>query len=294
MNVGAAAYWFRTGFLRRWRSQVLFVYGTDHSEWSPNRFAELGIRYHCMPFASNPAVMRPLNLPRMYDVVFAGSARSETGRARYTDLLFDELDPAKALFIGPGWERYGFPNQHIAWGPLLNLVYNLGSICINISNDEQKMGNGTKDFQRLDANNRLFDLAMAGCFQISNAPQIVRRYFDESEVIAIDEPDEWVAAISHYLEHPAEMESLRKRARQRALAEHAWEYRAKSFGDTIKELLPKWRSSPKEFSHWQKLSQIRDLALWPYGSDELMARVRRKVGSTTAGARQESAGKVWV
>lgn len=54
--------------------------------------------------------------------------------------------------------------------------------------------------------NRLFDPAMAGCFQVSNAPQVVRQYFGEKQVVAVDPVDKRVETILHYLNHPKETE----------------------------------------------------------------------------------------
>lgn len=273
LNVGAADYWFRRGFLERWRDRILFVYGADCSRFSNNKFARSGVTYYHLPFASNPDVMHPLKLPKLFDIVFVGNANSGSGRNTYVEPLLRAAHSHNALFVGPGWERFGFPSQSIAWGDLLNLLYNLAHVCINISNDEQKAGVD----KRLDANNRLFDLAMAGCFQISNAPQVVRRYFDKSEVVAIDPPDEWVAAIMYYLDHPAETEPFRVAARKRALAEHAWQHRATQFVDMIEAHLPAWRGSRSALLSWQKVVRLRDTALPPYGAQELIAKLRRRV-----------------
>jgi len=258
LNIGAAAYWFRTGLLHRWRDRILFLYGTDRSEYSFTMAQALGLTYHNMPFGSNPEVMRPLDLPRLYDVVFVGNADSGVGRHQYTKLLLEELHDRKILLLGSGWEAYGYPFQTIAWGELLNSIYNLSSICLNIANDEQK---DAASAPRIDANNRLFDLAMAGCFQISNAPQLVRHYFDESEVVAIDSPAEWVSAVRYYLDHPDETQPFRLAARQRALAEHDWKHRAKNFVDEIHLQLSRRQEAPANPSAWRKVLRRRDAVM---------------------------------
>lgn len=271
LYVGAAGDWLRKGFIERWHDRILFVYGFDESDFSPTVFSNLGIQYYCIPFASNPDVMKPLNLPKVYDVLFVGNAGSGIGRHNYAEPLIRTLKNYNLQFIGPGWEHCGFPSQSIAWGNTLNILYNLSKICINISNDQEKAGKE----KRLDANNRLFDLAMAGCFQISNAPQIVRHYFDESEVIAIDPPDEWVDTIRYYLAHPSEMESFRVAARQRALTEHTWGNRAEKFLEFINNHLPGWRETHVGSSYFRKLTRLRDTSLPPYGLSEAMAKAGR-------------------
>jgi hypothetical protein len=273
LYVGAADEWFRRGFLERWRDRILFTYGLDASEFSPRMYAQLDISYYHLPFASNPAIMRSLGLPKLLDVVFVGNAGSGNGRHNYAEPLMRAARSRKVLFIGPGWERYGFPSQSIAWGELLNMVYNLAQICVNISNDQEKLGID----RRLDGNNRLFDLAIAGCFQVSNAPQVVRPYFDEREVVAVDPPDEWVSAIMYYLDHPAETEPFRVAARKRGLAEHTWQHRAKEFVEMIEAHLPAWQQSRSISSRWREMARLRDTTLPPYGVREGMAKLQRRI-----------------
>jgi len=258
LNIGAAAYWFREGLLNRWRDRILFLYGTDRSEYSFTMAEAVGLTYHNMPFGSNPEIMRPLDLPKAYDVVFVGNADSGVGRHPYTKLLLAKLRDRKVLFLGSGWERYGYQFQTIAWGELLNIIYNVSSVCLNIANDEQK---DAAAVPRIDANNRLFDLAMAGCFQISNAPQLVRHYFNASEVVAIDSPPEWVAAVRHYLDNPNETQPFRMAARKRALADHDWKNRAQNFLREIKNQLSRRQETPVKISAWQSVIRLKDAVL---------------------------------
>lgn len=195
LYVPPAAAWFRPGFLKRWQERILFVYGTDSSNFSHTAYQRLGITYHHFPFASDPEVMTPLHLPRHYDILFVGNAGSGSGRDRYITSLMQKMKHRRIMLLGSGWEPYGFPQQLVGWGNLLNLLYNHAHICINLANDEQQLG----DNSRLDANNRLFDLAMAGCFQVSNAPAIVSSYFKDSEIVSTATPEEWLDSINYFL-----------------------------------------------------------------------------------------------
>jgi len=260
--------WFRRGFLKRWQEYVLFAYGTDFSSHTPSLYETVGIQYHCLPFASDPAVMRPLDLPKLYDVVFVGNPASGTGRHKYVAALMKAACDLKVLLVGPGWARYGYPFQCVAWGDLLNQLHNTAYVCVNILNDGQKQGPQTQ----LDANHRLFDLAMAGCFQISNAPQVVRRYFDGSEVPAYDEPEQWVSAILYYLDHPSETESYRVAAHRRALAEHTWDHRATTFMKLVRRGLDDWERVPRTTSLRLSAGRYRDTTLPPHGVAEMVRR----------------------
>ena len=274
LNVGSANHWLRKGFLRRWHDRILFVYGTDQSQYSVESFANLGVSYYHIPFASNNEIMHPLDFPtKLYDVVFVGNPSSGHGRHKYVELLMRSMPSRKILFLGPGWARYGFPSQSIAWGELLNIVYNLSNICVNIHNDKQKAGG----LNRLDANNRLFDLAMAGCFQVSNAPQIIRGYFDESEVVAVDSPEDWVSTIKYYLEHPSETETFKQAARKRALSEHTWDNRAALFVKMTEKHLSDNPKINLTSSHWTKICRSRDIFLPPYSLQEIIQKLKSKI-----------------
>ena len=229
-----AIMWFKESLLKRWSHKILFVYNMDESSYSRKKYSEIGIDYITLPFASNKDIFRPLNIKdKIYDVMFAGSALSGAGRYKYTDKLIQRAKEKKwkILLVGPGWEKYGFPLQLIAHGELLNLVYNSSKICVNISNDEQKLGEN----KGLDLNNRVFDLAMAGCFQISNAPEVIRKYFSEKEIFAIDDPDSWINAIDKYLQDEKIREEMSKNARIKALDIHTWDNRSKKLIEKINE-----------------------------------------------------------
>jgi GT2 family glycosyltransferase/spore maturation protein CgeB/Tfp pilus assembly protein PilF len=254
--------WFRREYIDRWREYILFAYSTDFSNLSPRLYKTIGIDYHCFPFASDPSVMRPLDdIPKLYDVVFVGNPGSGTGRHKYFEALMKRASEIKIQLIGPGWERYGYPFRSVAWGNLLNQIYNTARVCVNVLNDEQKL-----ERNQLDANHRLFDLAMAGCLQVCNAPQVVREYFDETEVPASDNPEEWVSKILHYLEHPAETHERQIAARRRALAEHTWEHRATMFMELIGSSLNNWNKKPQLKSFGLSIGRYRDAALPPYVS----------------------------
>ena len=228
--------WFKEKLLKRWSHKIIFVYNTDESTYSKKRYEEINIDYITLPFASNKDIFKNLNIKKkIYDVMFAGSALSGAGRYKYTDKLIQKAKEKnwKILLIGSGWEKYGFPLQLIAHGELLNLIYNSSKICVNISNDEQKLG----EDKCLDLNNRVFDLAMAGCFQISNAPNIIRKYFTENEVCAVDDPEDWIEAIDQYLSNKKGREEMSQKASDKALNDHTWEKRSEKFTQKINSSL---------------------------------------------------------
>lgn len=229
--IPAAHRWFYTSFLKRWKHKIIFAYGTDSSELTFEKYKSLGLPYYHIPFASDENIFKPLGLPKTHDILFVGNASSGVGRYRYTNLLIETAKRKNwdVLLIGTGWEKHGFESKILAHGELLNEAYNSAKICLNIHNDAQYLGEKIQ----MDANNRTFDLAMAGCFQLGNASGLVSKYFSSSEVITEDDPQRWIEKIEYYLQHENERKEAAEKARKTALAKHTWHARAEEFIEII-------------------------------------------------------------
>jgi hypothetical protein len=180
---------------------------------------------------------------------------------RFASPVVEALGPDKVLFVGLGWETLGYPAQSIAWGGLLNIVYNLGKVCLNIHGEEQY----DQPEVRLDANNRLFDLAMAGRCQVANGNALVSRYFDRIETATADTPAEFVDLVKYFLAHPDEAKTVGEAARSKALALHTWDHRARLLVGWLEDGLAAWH--PRQLSDRSRLNtgQLRDMYLPPYG-----------------------------
>ncbi|PKQ29495.1 MAG: hypothetical protein CVT60_05040 [Actinobacteria bacterium HGW-Actinobacteria-10] len=266
----SARSWFRTDYLRRWRDRLVLAYGTDASDFSAESYASLGIPYLHLPFASDPEVMHPLDVETCHDVVFVGNANSGTGRYRFIDELVGRVGKERLLLIGPGWERYDVHPRSMAWGPDLNKVYAQSRVCVNLHNDEQCLGGDVQE----DANNRLFDLAMAGRPQVSNAPLVVERYFAPDEVLAYSDPGEWADAVERLLQDPVAASSLGMAARTRALRDHTWDARARVLSEAISNAVGVSAGATR--GGWSVM-RMRDTLLPPYSSGELVAKVARRL-----------------
>ena len=227
--------WLARGLLTEYRERILFAYGTAISEVTAAAYREVGIEYHYLPFAADPELMRPLHLPAQYDVVFLGGLRHRRGYQPYVKPLLERIDPRRMLLIGGGWEKFGIPAQTLAYGPVVNVLYNLARVSINFHAPEQ--GRGAEI--QLDLNNRVFDLAMAGCVQVCDNPEAVRRHFGPTEVFAEATPEAWVARVLDCLARPEEeLAPMRAAARARALAEHTWAHRGRLFLSWIEHRMP--------------------------------------------------------
>jgi glycosyltransferase involved in cell wall biosynthesis len=224
---------FNKYFLCRWSSRILFAYNPDFAQLNFKKYKSVNIPYHHFPFASDENIFYPLNLPKQYDIVFIGNGNSGFGREKYIKLLIEYAKKNKLqIFLGgSGWKKYGFHYRIVEHGEQINVLYNTSKICINIHNDRQYLGEEIE----MDANNRLFDLAMAQCCQISNGEQMVLKYFEKDEVVTADDPIEWINKIDYYLKNTNDREEVALKARQRAIKDHTWNIRAKEFIDIINQ-----------------------------------------------------------
>ncbi|HEY4330701.1 MAG TPA: glycosyltransferase [Phycisphaerae bacterium] len=218
--------WFDAGLLRSVANRVAFVYGPVVSEVTEAAYAGVGIRYRYLPFGADPELMRPLGLVPEYDVVFLGGLRHRRGYQPFVEPLVKGLDPKRVLLMGSGWEKYGIASQPVAYGARVNELYNLGRVCINFHAPEQCRGKAVQ----LDLNNRVFDLAMAGCVQVCDNPEGVAMHFEAGEIFAEGTAESWVGRVMACLRmRDEELKPMRQAARARALAEHTWMHRGRMF-----------------------------------------------------------------
>lgn len=227
---------FYKSFLKRWNKRFLFAYNPDYATLNYQKYNSVGIPYLHLPFGSDPNIFKPINTTKKYDITFLGNGNSGAGRERYIQKLVEYAKENKLnIFLaGSGWSKYGFPYHLVKHGEETNLIYNQSKLCINIHNDRQYAG---EDIE-MDANNRLFDLAMAGCCQVSNGEKMVCRYFQEEQVATADEPKEWIRKIDMLLHSDSLREQMGRNAREKAIKDHTWEMRATDFISFINKTYP--------------------------------------------------------
>jgi hypothetical protein len=229
--------WFERELLSSLRERILFAYGPVLSGMTEDAYCEMGIAYHFLPLASDPEINKPLNLEPEYDLAFLGGLEHRRGYQPYIEPLLKQLDPRRLAFLGGKWQhKYKIPVTEVHGltadappaphrAPLVNQLHNLARVCINFHAPEQMRGPKIQ----LDCNNRVFDLAMAGCLQVSDNPDAVRMHFGPDEVFAEATPETWVNRVLDCLSKPpAEFTAMRQAARERALNEHTWFHRGQT------------------------------------------------------------------
>ncbi|VBB45110.1 hypothetical protein TRIP_D300077 [uncultured Paludibacter sp.] len=252
---------FNRLFLKRWHSRILFAYNPDYAKLNFEKYKSVNIPYFDFPFGSDEKIFYPFACKKKYDISFLGNANSGSGRDKYIKELIDYVckNNLNVFLAGAGWDKYGFPYRIITHGKDTNTLYNESKVCINIHNDRQYLGID----KEMDANNRLFDLAMAGCCQVSNGEQMISRYFEKDEIATADNADEWIKKIDFYLKNEKERDKRGENARNRALKEHTWNARAKYFIQLINQQLPDYSSRSQKVSLFNSLFRCIDRKLPP-------------------------------
>ena len=190
-----------------------------------------------------------------------GNANSGSGRQKYIDKLIDyvQSNNLKIFLAGNGWEKYGYPSQLVQSGEQTNLIYNQSKICVNIHNNRQYLGINIE----MDANNRLFDLAMAQSCQICNGEQMISKYFANDEVISADIPEEWITKIDYFLNNKVERNLTALKARKRAIENHSWTQRAVKFNNIINENLHLYAAKSQKVSLFTSFRRKLDKIIPP-------------------------------
>ena len=169
-----------------------------------------------LPEASDPAIFRPMpDLPKVHDVTFIG------GRYGIRDTLVRSLREASVSVTayGQGWEAGRLPTETV---PRV------------LAQSRIILGAGTigycKDFYALKL--RDFDAPMSGSFYLTHAnPDLERLYRWGEEIETFRTIEECIRKCVWFLERPEERETVARRGRARAQAEHTWEGRLRGLLD---------------------------------------------------------------
>jgi hypothetical protein len=116
----------------------------------------------------------------------------------------------------------------------------LGEEMLKILSASKVCFNTHGDFVYYGGNLRLFEVAGAGICQVAEDLPGTRAWFPDVDggatILTYRDTAELRAALSHYLSHDAERESLARRARAHVYAQHTYDHRAARFDELIAAL----------------------------------------------------------
>lgn len=109
-------------------------------------------------------------------------------------------------------------------------VYTSSTISLNIHEEHQRRFGS-------DFNERTFKIIASGGFQIVDDVAVLRRYFDENELVIAKDTNEWFQKIDHYIKIPQERLPIIEAGRKKVLENHTYHHRVEQIVSIYKEFM---------------------------------------------------------
>lgn len=183
-----------------------------------------------VPLAVNPADYRPMNVPLSYqsDICFIGSAWP--GRLPVIDRLHPFLLQKKFIIIGDGWEKLKH-YQQLKRGIISKKIppdevaryYNGAKIVLNIHRTSDDLGRNPRKLPARTPNNRTFDIAACGSFQLATKRADLGRFYQmNKEMVDYLGIEDLKRKMIYYLQHEHQRKAIARGAYRRTLKEHTY------------------------------------------------------------------------
>lgn len=195
-----------------------------------------------LPLATQPDIFKREEVSDRYksDICFVGYPYPE--RIQYIQLLLQKT-PYKIFLIGK-WKRFIYPHIrnanltiHEGWvEPSIAANYYNGAKIVlnshrpyNLKQNQNRIGIEGKTI-----NNRTFDVAACGAFQLVDFKEDLPKFFIENEeMVTYRNNEELVNKMIYYMENEIERKRIAANARNRVLKEHTFEQRLNQLLDII-------------------------------------------------------------
>lgn len=194
-----------------------------------------------LPLAALPEFHKPLELSEAdksfygADIAFLGAGYPNR-RAAFRSLAAENFK-----IWGNDWDGEEFLKNHIQKnGARIDenesvKIYNASKINLNLHSSVQAdnlVTNG--DF----VNPRTFELASIGAFQLVDKRTLMGELFEEDELATFSSMEEMLQKIKYFLANPEAGKKIAAKSREKALKEHTYEHRMKTFLDFMIQNFP--------------------------------------------------------
>jgi len=107
-------------------------------------------------------------------------------------------------------------------------VYSSSTISLNIhENHQRKFGS--------DFNERTFKIPASGGFEICDNVKVIRKYFNEDELVVAENTADWFEKIDYYIRNPEKRIPIIEAGRRKVLREHTYHNRVKQIIQIYKD-----------------------------------------------------------
>lgn len=190
-------------------------------------YQSYGLTLHHIPLGASSERFKPLNIEKQYDLSFIGQFGKTGHGYRHEDIYLYPLMDLGLKGLYSGFDGYPFV-LHTD----LNKIYNQTKININFHYWYQKEQNDNPQ-AIIDFNGRVFEIALAGGFQLCDHPYI-KEYLGNG--IIYSDKENWKETFNYYLNNPEEREYLSKIAQQNVLQNHTWKSRMELLINILEKL----------------------------------------------------------
>ena len=187
-----------------------------------------------LPLACDPAVHKPLGLPRVYDVGFVGhvGARDQRG----------QLLGALAAHYALNDYRRDYSREEMA------VVYNQSNIAFN---------HAIRD----DVNMRVFEAMACGALLVTNriGNGLLDLFQEGKHLVTYQTQDELVERVAHYLAHDDERQAIAQAGQAEVLARHSYQQRAEKILNVVFQQAPGARAPLRGTSEKHLIAHYAEL-----------------------------------
>jgi spore maturation protein CgeB len=175
------------------------------------RYEELGVRSALLPMATNERFFKPGRPRRADSCEVLVMATAYPDRIEPVRRLVSEFD---THVFGSGWEEHGVHSRGLATGR--DALAALASARVTVVFGRTHGGHPVLKPQ-------LFDFMAAGALVATQRlPEAERRFGFGSELLGFTSTRGLVRVVRRALAHPDEAEAIRRRGRERVLADYTW------------------------------------------------------------------------
>ncbi|MFC7394387.1 CgeB family protein [Scopulibacillus cellulosilyticus] len=210
-----------------------------------NYYKSLGYQniYH-LPLGTDPAVFFPKpHIQKTNDICFIGHSYPE--RIRLVQLLLNET--AFHIQVIGKWKKKLFykPTKKLniinSWIHPLKVAdyYSNAKIVLNTHRSyNYKTNQNSAGIVNQSINNRTFDIAACGSFQLIQWIDDLPQHFEENkEIVSFKSDEDFLNKVNYYLSNDEERELIAANGRKKALMNHTFNHRINKMLEIVKEIL---------------------------------------------------------
>lgn len=195
----------------------------SNSSFTHDMYTQAGVNHQFVPVGIFPKVHRPLDSPKMFDLLFAGD-HSPVRETLLVDLIKKGMRPA---IFGP-WNKRAVKEYAVIKPFIIEKGFFTPEQMVEMFNASRIVINLHTWFGKFDygVNPRLFEAAGCQSFQLADEKKEMQNLFDlKTELVTFQSLDEFSKLATYYLGAENEREQMAKAAFEKAMDCHTYTHR---------------------------------------------------------------------